>query len=249
MVWIALIALVALVALMSLLAAARRRTETTSATFEPAGHCVLIVEVDAGDVHLTGGATTAVQVRRSTSYTIRRPGVTEESTPEQIVLRAHTHPWIFGYGRVDYEVVVPLGADTTVRSRDGVVHLTGLDGRVDVEAGAGLVLAERVSGALRLLSKSGDLIGRELSSRHIEAHTDGGAIELDLVCEPEHLNVTSGAESVEVTLPPGTGPYSVDARSSAGTTHVGVDQDDAAERVLRLRSRSGSITVLPRPAS
>lgn len=242
--WIALVASIGLVALMVLIASSRREIEVSEMSFDHVEGRRLEIDVDSGDVRVTGKDTQTVTSLCSTSFTLRRPSVETEETPDAIVIRGRTHPWIFGYARVDHEITVPTAMPVAVHSRDGTIHLSNLSGEVSISASKGLVLAEGITGEMRLRSAVSDLVGQRLGAKTIEAHSDSGAVDLECQTRPHHVDATSGSGSVELMLPPGRDPYNVDARSSAGTTHVAVAHDPEATSTIRLRTSAGSITVL-----
>lgn len=238
-----------LVVLMALpiVAWATRRTETMVDEYELGPTDRVTVDLDTGDIHVitTPSRADTVEVTRRVSFTLRRPTITGEADDAGLVLRARTHPLLFGTGRVDHELAVPPNTNLTLHTKAGATHVTGGAGQLDVRSSTGTVHLEAVAGRVRVESSSGGIVGSALASTDLEAHARAGSVELAFSGAPDRVDATSGAGSVEVVVPTGSGPYRVDAHSSAGTTHVEVPTDPASSRQVRVRSSTGSISILP----
>lgn len=92
------------------------------------------------------------------------------------------------------------------------------------------------------------MTGDGLRSPSLEAQSSAGGVRLSFDVAPDRVRATSSAGGVEVLVPPGSGPYAVDASSSAGSSTVGVRQDPRAEHTIMARSSAGSVSVRERGA-
>ncbi|MEP6461891.1 MAG: DUF4097 family beta strand repeat-containing protein [Frankiaceae bacterium] len=100
-----------------------------------------------------------------------------------------------------------------------------------------------VSGAQDLHSSAGAVRGEDLRSTVVRADSSAGRVQLAFRTQPTTVSARSSAGGVQVTVPPGSGPYRVDADSSAGSTHVTVRTDPAAPPKITARSSAGGVRV------
>ncbi|MFJ2030496.1 hypothetical protein [Streptosporangium sp. NPDC087985] len=124
---------------------------------------------------------------------------------------------------VDYRVEIPHGLKVRADSGTGVVTLHALSGTVDARSGAGDVEADN------------------LSSPQVTASTGTGEVNLGFSGPPEAVEVRTGTGDSVVRLPQGA--YHVMTATAMGLARIGVVDDPASPRLIRVSSATGDIDI------
>jgi Putative adhesin len=204
--------------------AATRQTRIT--TYHVVGDLSSIaLDVGSADVEIDGGASGAVEVRRTDRFAFGHPARERRSADGEAVSIASRCPdQLLGACHSSYRVSVPDNVGVTVRTTSGSVVIAGLRASARIASTAGSVTATAFCGfSLRATSESGDL---------------RAAAE----CSPDRLELRSGSGDVQAVLPPGG--YQVDASSDSGRARVtGVSVADDAPFAVQALSGSGDVSV------
>ncbi|WP_017622888.1 DUF4097 family beta strand repeat-containing protein [Nocardiopsis chromatogenes] len=194
---------------------------------------VVIENRTPGEVTVTGADTDAVEVRAELNRSLLfEPDESLDERGGEVRAEASCQAALMSACSVDYEVVVPEGADVEVNTAGGDVELVGLDGTVRAETVSGPIEAEDLGGDARLEAVSGpiDLTG---ASGSVEARSVSGPIEMEDV-EVDRMIAESTSGPVEIEGAFGT----AELESTSGT--VEVETREGFES-LRAESTSGDI--------
>ncbi len=97
---------------------------------------------------------------------------------------------------------------------------------------------------VRASTTAGSVEGSELDVPTLDIDTSAGSVTASFARPPQDVRIDTSAGSVELRAP--DVGYRVEADTSAGTVRIGVVQDPAAPRTLRVDSSAGNVTILPR---
>jgi hypothetical protein len=227
--WWALVAACALVLTLAAAAllvwwAASRQTRVT--TYHVVGDLSAItLDVGAADVEIDGGATGAVEVRRTDGFAFGHPARERRSVSgDRVTIASRCPDQLLGACHSAYRVSVPDNVGVTVRTTSGTVLIAGLRASTRISTTSGAIAATGFCGfSLRATSESGD-------------------VRAAAECSPDQLQLRSGSGDVRATLP--AGRYQVDASSDSGHARVsGVAVADDAPFSVQALSGSGDVTV------
>lgn len=184
----------------------------------------VIVDVDRGDVHISGdaGATSTVDVLTSWR-SAREPDVDVWASDGTLHVKGDC-PEV---AVCDTEVYidVPAGAELELDVRTGDLELEGLDGDV---------IAEITTGTIE---------GYELGSESVDAKTITGSVDLRFSDGAMDVMARVTTGNVDLTVP--NRAYDVDAQVTTGDVDVRVDTSgDATARVFA-KVVTGDLTVRP----
>lgn len=182
------------------------------------------IDNDSGDVTIRAGDVRETVVRQHLRYRWDDPGDAYTVDGSTLLLGG------CGWGcTVDYDVVVPRG--------------TAVSGAVD----SGNVALEGVAD-VRVEADSGDITLRLDQVEQVFAHADSGDIDLT-VEEGAYPSAAGGGpieaatDSGDITVAVPAGAYRLAVETDSGDRDIGVPQDPAATRVLRLSTDSGDVSV------
>jgi hypothetical protein len=183
----------------------------------------LTIDAD-GDIRITAGGGSEVQIVERIRHSIGRPRVEETSTRDGVVLRGHC-AWYASNCSVSFAVTIPRGLGIDAHSSGGNVTLTG------------------ATGSVRLASSAGDVSATGLQSDQVDARSSAGDVRLSFDSPPRTVTAHSSAGDVEVRLPTAEGGYRVHVNSSAGDEVVEVPTDPASDRAIDATSSAGDVTI------
>jgi DUF4097 and DUF4098 domain-containing protein YvlB len=170
------------------------------------------------------------------------------------------HDWKereFGRRRINIEVRAPKDSDLRIETGDGSVHVSSmnglvdvrtgdgfvdvsdLSGRVDVRSGDGAIQADRVKGDLRLRTTDGAINGTDLDGR-LQAWTGDGQVQL--TGRFDELNIASGDGRVVARATKGSVvsfPWNI--RTGDGSVEVAIP--DGLKADLDVATRDGRINL------
>jgi hypothetical protein len=144
---------------------------------------------------------------------------------------------------------VPRDAQLRILSNAGRIHVERLWGcDLSVEAHAGRVTLDEVSGRLRLETQAGRIDGHGIGGT-LDLTTSAGAVKLDvafLAAGRHHIRTSMGA--VRVALARGM-PVHIDAKTSLGSARVDFPSLADADASLFVEADLGAIRVGPSDAT
>jgi hypothetical protein len=179
------------------------------------------VQVRAADV---GEVTATARI----SEGLRATGVTRSLDGDRLVLRS-TCPNIGGtWCSVDWDVVVPLGTDLTLRSDGDRAEATGRFGTVDLRSENDGVTFDGIAGS-------------------VVAVSEHGSVTVRLTEPPNSVRAVSEHGNVNVVVPDIDDGYRVEVDTGDGRTDVGVRTDPNAIRTIEARSDHGDVLVAAIP--
>jgi hypothetical protein len=204
--------------------AATRETRVT--TYHVVGDLSTIsLDVGSADVEIDGGASGAVEVRRTDRLAFGRP-VRERRTTGAggLSISARCPDQLVGACHSAYRVTVPDNVGVSVRTTSGRVVIAGL------------------RASARIATTSGAVTATEFCGFSLRATSESGAVRASADCSPDRIELRSGSGDVHVAVP--TGRYQVDASSDNGDARVsGLSVADDAPFAVQALSGSGDVTV------
>ena len=201
------------------------------------------VDVDSGSVAVTGVDGSTTTVRRTVSWSLRKPKIQERQEGDRLVVRVDcSFPFGRGCGG-HFEITVPRATDLRLHSSAGRVEVRGTDGSVDASSSAGRVSATDIGGQATLQSSAGTVEGSRLRSAVVDAQSSAGSVRLAFATAPERVQASSSAGTVDVVVPRDATAYRVEASTSAGSSDVTVRTDPGSDRQIDAHSSAGSVRV------
>ncbi len=186
------------------------------------------LNTSSGTVQIQTGTGTQVGVTYTEHFELKKPTVTATTLNGGVQLKASCPGGIFGSNcEINYVVTVPAATSLVVHTGDGSVHLGGTTGSISVDTG------------------DGSVDGTQLRSKTVNASTGNGHVDLQWDVAPTAVVTTTGDGSINLVVPPGSGPYNVSAHTGNGSTHVTVPQDQSAPASITASTGNGGIHVSP----
>lgn len=196
------------VGMLALVGAAVAQADEITKTYTITGHARVRVETDDGAVRVTSGDIKQVEIRIVYSgYKLDRDlRVSTEQNGDSVEVTAKTSGggfWNWGprHANLRVEVHMPTNADLSVRSGDGSVEATTINGNVDVTTGDGSITVDGMKGSMRFRSGDGHIEGRGLDGM-VDASAGDGHISLD--GRFDGLNIRTGDGSVSARATAGS---------------------------------------------
>lgn len=132
----------------------------------------------------------------------------------------------------------------TTEVTDGTLHVSGSCSALGVgRCHTPVTIATPPGVAIHARTVAGSIHG-EIVQADLETTTGAGSISLTVTGDVRRLAATTTAGPISLVVPDDV--YAVDARASLGRTHIEVDTDDDAPRVIQARSEVGPITIQTR---
>jgi len=210
-------------------------------TFETPGGVRLSVEIHAGLVAVTAGATdrTVVSVEADTTGAeelVRRTTVECESTGGRHHVMVKM-PHVYGMrllrrNAVTVRVALPEGAFVSVATASADIEINGPVGEVDVKTGSGAISIDDVAGDVEATTASGNITMGNVGG-DIRAYAASGDLRCSSVAGAAKFSTTSG--DLEV----GAAGNRVEVKATSGDVQLG--ELAAGARVVNV---SGNVRVL-----
>jgi hypothetical protein len=201
------------------------------------------ITAEAGSVTVYGTDASAVTVDTSVSEGLMSPTDDERLEAGRLVLRSRCEPVLDTFCGVDYTVYVPHGLAVRASAGGGGVHVSGVDGALDLSSSGGGVTVTGGTGRMSLHSSGGSVHGSNLTSADVDAGSSGGGVRLEFDQPPSDVKAGSSGGGVTVVVPNTPTAYHVVASSSGGSAHADVRTDPAASRTIQAHSSGGSVRV------
>jgi hypothetical protein len=195
--------------------------QTQTYTFDQA-ISTLVVDGGAGNVTVTGGARTSIEVTEHLYYSRRVPGTTRTISGSALTV-GYSCP-IQVTCLVSYDVSVPRAIAVKATTRAGAIRIDDVTGAITASAGAGNIHAEGIASGTASFT------------------TLAGTITADFTAAPSSVTATSHAGRVTIEVPSGTS-YRVTAQTYVGSATITVPRDDHSSRSITARTDVGNITV------
>jgi hypothetical protein len=184
----------------------------------------LVVDGGAGNVTVTGGARTTVEVTEHLYYSRQLPDSTR--TISGGTLTAGYSCPIQVTCLVSYDVAVPGAVAVRATTRAGAIRIDDVSGAVTASAGAGNIHAAGIA------------------SGSASFTTLAGAITASFTAAPSSVKATSHAGRVTIAVPANVS-YNVTAQTYVGSATISVPRDDHSSRTVTARTDVGDVTVSP----
>ena len=202
------------------------RCETRVAHYRVLG-TVTSIELDVGgaDVEIVGGASTAVEVRRTAEFAFGRPpDQTRRLDGDVLQITSRCPDTVVGTCRAAYRISVRDNVQVNVITGSGRVRIGSLNGSARIQTGSGAIAVDGFCGfQLSAISASGDVSG-------------------EAACSPDRMELRSGSGDVHAVVP--AGRYRVDADSSRGGVEVrNLTDTDEAPFAVQAISGTGDVIV------
>ena len=191
------------------------------------------LELDLGSapVQITGGATDAVEVRRTEEFAFgRRPEVTRDVDPRSGLLRitARCPATVLSTCDTSFRIAVPDNVLVNVRTTSGRVQIASLNG------------------SARVATSSGDVSIAGFCGFTLIATSASGDVSSAADCSPDRMELRSGSGDVHAVVP--AGRYRVDAHNDANGQRVrNLTEADDASFAIQALSGSGEVVVESAP--
>jgi hypothetical protein len=195
-----------------------------------------------------------ISVRRRLTYGLSRPFVEERIDGDTFVVRdGDCEMPLETACRVRWLLRVPPTLHLSITTNAGDITVqgagaAGISGAVHLVSDSGDVRARGLTGpAVQLLSDHGAVSGTGLRSAHVVATSETGDISLSFRSAPKLVQGKTGTGSVEVVVPDGNEVYKVSADAGGGKT-IAVkrpepDDSYAGGRRVIVESKTGPVTV------
>jgi len=201
------------------------------------------IDLTNGSVTLRAGELSHVTGERVLTRGLQNPAFSERVDGRTLYIEATCFPLGNTWCDVSYVLDIPSSVDVSVDTGLGSIRISDLDGSADLSSATGTITVEDASGPLRLDSGAGSIEGSGLTSSTVLASTGAGSVALTFAAPPKLVDADAGAGSVDVELPRDGTTYRVDQVPSDTNIRVAVSTDPASDRVLRLESGAGSVSV------
>jgi hypothetical protein len=189
------------------------------------------LDVGAAPVQVIGGATDAVEVRRTEEFAFgRRPRVTRAVDTRTGALRitARCPATVLSTCGVSFRIAVPDNVLVSARTTSGRVTITSLNG------------------SARVATSSGDVAISGFCGFTLIATSASGDVSSAADCSPDRMELRSGSGDVHAVVP--AGRYRVDAHNDANGQRVrNLTEADDASFAIQALSGSGEVTVESAP--
>ncbi|MGE5134373.1 MAG: DUF4097 family beta strand repeat-containing protein [Gemmatimonadota bacterium] len=202
----------------------------------------LVVNVRAGNVHVTGAGTGQVTVTEHIAYRHAVPATSHRVRAGTLTL-ASSCPTLETCS-VGYDIRVPRGLTVRISAAAGTIRLDALAGRVTAHTNAGGVDLREVSGPVAVSSHAGSVTARGLASATATLRSSAGSIDATFTAVPAAVTATTAVGSVTVRVP-GSASYAVHASTSVGSTSIRVPRDPRSAHTITASTRTGSLTIEP----
>jgi hypothetical protein len=141
-----------------------------------------------------------------------------------------------------------LAADVNVRSQDGHVTLTDINGTVRADSDDGYIEATRIRGySLSVTTADGHIALRDVAVRTLTAHTNDGRVSVVSLGDVQNGNVSTNDGSIRLELVPASNltlnASTNDGSISSNGSSVGGGEGDGAQYTIALGNGTGTLRV------
>ena len=204
----------------------------------------LAVNARVGGVHVIGGDSAKVSVTEHISFRHTAPVTTHRAAAGTLTLDSSCPAQ--DACSVGYDITVPRSMTVRVDDNVGTISLESLSGQVTAHSDAGNIDMASVSGPIEIAGHAGSILGRHVSSAHVNLRMSAGRIEVTFSVAPATIAATVAVGSITLRVPRNV-PYAVDASALFGSTSVSVTRSAASPHAIVATVATGSVTIEPAP--
>ncbi|MCL2464530.1 MAG: DUF4097 family beta strand repeat-containing protein [Micrococcales bacterium] len=216
---------------LSVAALLARHEDTVHLSLPATSH--LVLNVNAGDVTVTGGAGDTIVGTAHRTWSFRQPSLVQSRDGDTVTLSVDCRGSFTGYCDASFDIQVPASAAVTAHTGSGMVTATGLSGDASLSTGSGDITVRNTTGALDLTTGSGMINASDVTAPRITARDSSGDITVRNTTGT--LDLTTGSGMINAS---NVTAGSITARNSSGDVRLtGVTGE------LNLTTGSGMITV------
>lgn len=240
---------------------AQPQAVTTRTVTVPQPVTSVIVQSDGGQVQVTAGQVSRVQVTETIMYDHQAdgpPAVAQSVSGSRLSL---SDPACADSDcSVNFSLTVPFGLTVSVITQGGPADVSGvaaanldtgggparvslIGGPLTVSTGGGPLVLRGVTGPLRADTGGGTLLAQDVASATATVTTSGGSAVVTFAAAPDSVSVSTDGGPVMLAVP--GGPYAVAADSDGGPQSVGIATDPAARPTLAVTSGGGPLRIEP----
>lgn len=222
-----------------------REQETVTTVFDDPEVQLIDVELHNGSVTLVGSPEAAITVTAELTHGLHRAEQDVAVDGNRLVIRdtCQGPPFAAAFCRAEYTLRVPARLAAVIRSHNGRVLVSGIDGALDASSANGSIAVDGPVGELRLGSSHGRVEATAVRSKEVEASSRNGQVTLSFTAPPQDVEATSTNGSVDIVLPDTDDAYRVEAASRHGSVDTPVRTDPSSPRTVVAESGNGSVTV------
>ncbi|MEU4326239.1 DUF4097 family beta strand repeat-containing protein [Nonomuraea dietziae] len=218
------------------------RTERHEARTFPLSGAALTIKVGLGGLRVVPGDASGVKVERWLQGVAQNPGRSRWELAAGTLALGTDCTVVFDTCAARYTVHLPPGVDLVVEGGDERVTLSGLADDVSVSTTGGDIVAEGLSGALRLRTHEGAIKSRATRSADVRARSREGHITVGFAAPPGKVDTQSRSGGVAVAVP--EGEYGITAVSRNGRSRTELkDAGRSSARTIVARSEDGDVRV------
>jgi len=234
---------------------------TTRTVTVPQPVTSLIVQSDGGQVQVTAGQVSRVQVTETIMYDQHGdgpPAVSQSVSGGRLSL---SDPACANSDcSVNFSVTVPFGVTVSVATQGGPAAVSGVAGaNLDTGGGparatlvggpvtatteGGPLMLRGVTGPLRADTGGGNLLAQGIAAATATITTSGGSAMVTFAAAPDSVSVSTDGGPVVLAVP--GGPYAVAADSDGGPLSVAIATNPNARPTLAVTSGGGPLRIEP----
>jgi hypothetical protein len=234
---------------------------TTRTVTVPQPVTSLIVQSDGGQVQVTAGQVSRVQIIETIMYDQQGdgpPAVSQSVSGGRLSL---SDPACANSDcSVNFSLTVPFGVTVSVATQGGPAAVSGVAGAnldtgggparatlvggpLTVSTEGGPVTLRGVAGPLRADTGGGTLIAQDLAAATATITTSGGSAVVTFAAAPDSVSVSTDGGPVVLAVP--GGPYAVAADSDGGPQSVAIATNPNARPTLAVTSGGGPLRIEP----
>jgi hypothetical protein len=242
-------------------ASAEPQAVTTRTVTVPQPVTSLIVQSDGGQVQVTAGQVSRVQVIETIIYDHNGggpPAVSQSVSGGRLSL---SDPACANIDcGVNFSLTVPFGVTVSVATQGGPAAVSGVAGAnldtgggparatlvggpLTVSTEGGPVTLRGVTGPLRADTGGGPLLAQDVAAATATITTSGGPAMVTFATAPDSVSVSTGGGPVVLAVP--GGPYAVAADSDGGPQSVAIATNPNARPTLAVTSGGGPLRIEP----
>jgi hypothetical protein len=238
---------------------------TTRTVTVPQPVTSLTVQSDGGQVQVTAGQVSRVQVTETIMYDQQGGGVPAIAQSVSGGRLSLSDPACDNADcGVNFSLTVPFGVTVSVATQGGPADVSGvaganldtgggpasvslISGPLTVSTEGGPLVLRGVTGPLRADTGGGDLTAQDVTTATATITTGGGNATVTFAKVPESVSVSTDGGAAILAVP--GGPYAVAADSNGGPQSVTIATDPAARPTLAVTSGGGPLQIEPDPGT
>lgn len=219
-----------------------RETDTQHQSYDRPITTLVFDDFRSGDVIVSAGPTSTVQVERLLRWNGTKPSVSEDWSGQTLTVR-HDCGVVAHNCSIRYTITVPASVAVQVDATSGDVHVSGVTGDLRTHTTSGDVTLTGPAAALAVATTSGDVTLREVRSPAVQLTTTSGDVDEAFSEAPQSLSVRTTSGDVTTRVPGDHTAYRVDVQTTSGDREILVDQSLEAVRAISVHATSGDVSI------